>query len=40
MMKDVAHVTGKDWLGSLPEPGPALYLGAEDDEKEIHIRLL
>jgi hypothetical protein len=21
MMKDVAHVTGKDWLGSLPEPG-------------------
>ena len=38
MMKDVAHVTGKDWLGSLPEPGPAFYLGAEDDEKEIHIR--
>ena len=24
MMKNVAHVTGKDWLGSLPEPGPAL----------------
>jgi RecA-family ATPase len=39
MMKDVAHVAGKDWLGSLPEPGPAWYLGAEDDEKEIHIRL-
>jgi RecA-family ATPase len=38
MMKDVAHVTGKDWLGSLPAPGPAIYLGAEDDEKEIHIR--
>jgi hypothetical protein len=38
MMKDVAHVTGKDWLGSLPELGPAFYLGAEDDEKEIHIR--
>jgi RecA-family ATPase len=38
MMKDVAHVTGKDWLGSLPEPGPAFYIGAEDDEKEIHIR--
>jgi RecA-family ATPase len=38
MMKDVAHVTAKDWLGSLPEPGPAWYLGAEDDEKEIHIR--
>jgi RecA-family ATPase len=39
MAKDVAHVTGKDWLGSLPALGPAFYLGAEDDEKEIHIRL-
>lgn len=38
MMRDVAHVTGKDWLGSLPEPGPGFYIGAEDDEKEIHIR--
>jgi RecA-family ATPase len=38
MMKDVAHVAGKDWFGSLPMPGPAWYLGAEDDEKEIHIR--
>jgi RecA-family ATPase len=39
IMKDVAHVTGKDWLGSLPEPGPAFYLGAEDDKDELHIRL-
>jgi RecA-family ATPase len=38
MMKDVAHVTAKDWFGSLPVLGPAWYLGAEDDEKEIHIR--
>jgi RecA-family ATPase len=38
MMKDVAHVTGKDWMGSLPELGAAFYIGAEDDEKEIHIR--
>ena len=38
-MKNVAHVTAKDWLGSMPEPGPAFYLGAEDDEDEIHIRL-
>jgi RecA-family ATPase len=38
MMKDVAHVAAKDWLGSLPAPGPAIYLGAEDDEREIHIR--
>jgi RecA-family ATPase len=39
LMKDVAHVAGKDWLGSMPEPGPAIYLGAEDDKDEIHIRL-
>src|SRR6516165_5574841 len=39
MMKDVAHVAGKDWLGSLPELGPAFYLGAEDDTDELHIRL-
>src|SRR5262249_33922906 len=37
--KDIAHVTGKDWLGSMPEQGPAIYVGAEDDEKELHIRL-
>jgi RecA-family ATPase len=40
LMKNVAHVTGKDWLGSMPELGPAFYIGAEDHEKEIHIRLL
>jgi RecA-family ATPase len=39
LMKDVAHVAGKDWLHSLPEAGPAFYLGAEDDKDEIHIRL-
>src|SRR6516162_2040044 len=39
LQKNVAHVTGKDWLGSLPEQGPAFYVGAEDDEDEIHIRL-
>jgi hypothetical protein len=39
LMKNVAHVSGKDWLGSMPEAGPAFYLGAEDDEEEIHIRL-
>jgi RecA-family ATPase len=39
LMKDVAHVAAKDWLNSLPEPGPAFYLGAEDDKDEIHIRL-
>jgi RecA-family ATPase len=40
LMKDVAHVMGGDWLGSLPEIGPAFYLGAEDDEDELHIRLV
>jgi RecA-family ATPase len=39
IMKDVAHAAGKDWLGSLPEKGPAFYIGAEDDADEIHIRL-
>jgi RecA-family ATPase len=39
LMKNVAHVAGKDWLGSMPEVGPAFYLGAEDDADEIHIRL-
>ena len=39
LMKDAAHVAGKDWLGSLPEPGPAFYIGAEDDKAELHIRL-
>jgi RecA-family ATPase len=34
-----AHPLSKEWLGSLPEPGGAFYIGAEDDEKEIHIRL-
>jgi RecA-family ATPase len=39
LMKDVAHVAGKDWLGSLPAPGPAIYLGAEDEADELHRRL-
>jgi RecA-family ATPase len=39
LMKDVAHVAGKGWLSSMPEPGPAIYVGAEDDENELHIRL-
>lgn len=35
----VAHVTGRDWLGALPERGPAIYLGCEDEADEIHRRL-
>ncbi|MBR0809352.1 AAA family ATPase [Bradyrhizobium japonicum] len=34
-----AHVLARDWFGSLPEPGPAIYLDAEDDEAELHFRL-
>jgi RecA-family ATPase len=34
-----AHVLGRDWIGMLPEPGPAIYFGAEDDADEIHRRV-
>jgi 5S rRNA maturation endonuclease (ribonuclease M5) len=34
-----AHVLGRDWIGMLPEPGPAIYLGAEDEADEIHRRV-
>jgi RecA-family ATPase/5S rRNA maturation endonuclease (ribonuclease M5) len=35
----VAHALGRDWIGMLPEPGPFLYFGAEDETDEIHRRL-
>jgi hypothetical protein len=35
LQKKIAHVTGKDWLGSMPEPGPAIYVGAEDESAEL-----
>jgi RecA-family ATPase len=34
-----AHALGRDWLGSLPEPGPAIFVDAEDDAKVLHRRL-
>ena len=34
-----ATALGRDWLGRLPEQGPAWYIGAEDDARELHIRL-
>lgn len=34
-----AHVLARDWFGSMPEPGPAVYLSAEDDDRELHFRL-
>ena len=35
----VAHVLGREWLGSRPAPGSAIFFDAEDDESEIRIRL-
>ena len=35
----VATVLGRDWLGTLPEPGPVIYLSCEDDEDEICRRI-
>src|SRR6266480_1842000 len=34
-----AHVLGIPWIGLPAEVGPAIYLGAEDDENEIHRRV-
>jgi RecA-family ATPase len=39
MQLGVAHALGRDWIGTLPEPGPFLYLNAEDEEAELHRRL-
>jgi RecA-family ATPase len=35
----VAHTLGRDWFGSVPEPGPVIYLNAEDEAPELHYRL-
>ena len=37
--RSAAHVLGREWLGTLPEQGPALFIDAEDDEKVIHRQL-
>jgi RecA-family ATPase len=34
-----AHVLARDWIGTLPTPGPVIYLGCEDDDDEICRRL-
>jgi RecA-family ATPase len=34
----VAHVLARGWLDTLPEPGPAIYLNAEDEEDELFRR--
>jgi RecA-family ATPase len=35
----VAHALGRDWIGMMPELGPAIYFGCEDDADEIHRRV-
>jgi RecA-family ATPase len=30
-----AVVLGRDWCGTLPEPGPVLYMSCEEDEREV-----
>jgi RecA-family ATPase len=37
--RSAAHVLARDWLGTMPEPGPAFHIDAEDNEKALHIRL-
>jgi RecA-family ATPase len=34
-----AHTLAREWLGSLPEPGPAIFADAEDEENVLHYRL-
>src|ERR1700740_436316 len=34
-----ACTLGRDWLGTCPEMGPALFIDAEDEETVIHRRL-
>ena len=34
-----AHVLGRDWLGSMPEPGPVLLVNCEDEGDELARRL-
>lgn len=38
MQLGVAHILGKEWLFTLPEPRPFLYLNAEDEEDELWRR--
>lgn len=37
--RSVAHVLGRDWLGTMPEQGPAIFVDAEDDADVMHRRL-
>ena len=39
MQRCAAHALGRDWLGTLPEQGPAIIFNAEDEKDELHCRL-
>jgi RecA-family ATPase len=39
LQRGVAHVLGRDWIGTLPELGPVIYVNAEDEEDELRRRL-
>ena len=30
-----AHALGRDWIGTMPQPGPVMYLSCEDDDDEL-----
>jgi len=34
-----ARALARDWIGTIPAPGPTLFLSAEDDGDELHRRL-
>jgi RecA-family ATPase len=34
-----AHVLGRDWLGTMPQEGPAIFIDAEDHRDVLHRRL-
>jgi len=39
LQQAAAHALNREWLNTMPEPGHALFIDAEDDEKVIHRRL-
>jgi RecA-family ATPase len=39
MQLAVATVIGRDWIGETPEPGPVIFISAEDDEDEMFYRM-
>lgn len=39
LTRNVAHTLGAQWLGAQCRQGPTFYLGAEDSEDELHIRI-